>query len=367
MKPWPCVTLSLLACATTPTRSPSPPTIDWVELSPDAHSFVSSRTRAPFTPWGFNYDHDTRVPPRLIEDYWTAEWPKVARDFHAMREMGATLVRVPLQLSRVMRSPDDVNPDSLERVRRLLAVAESEGLHLDLTGLANFRPEDVPPWYGALSEADRWRTQARFWEAIAEQSAGSPAVFCFNLMNEPAVPSGAQAGWFAPPWTDGRTYIEYLAKDAGARSRAEIGRQWLRTMARAIRRHDGRHLITVGSFTVFDQAENLAIGLTPRELAAEVDFLSLHLYPNSSRLDAARAVIGQMSTGKPLLLEESGPLQCSLDQLRGLMVQSRGEVAGWMGFYWGETPDEYRRSGKLEDALMADWIELVRDLSPARL
>jgi Cellulase (glycosyl hydrolase family 5) len=365
MKAWPYATL-LLACATTPPRSLSAPTVDGIELSPDAHSFVSSRTGAPFTPWGYNYDHDTQVPPRLIEDYWADEWPKIARDFHAMRAMGATLIRVPLQLSRVMRSPDDVDPESLERVRRLLGVAESEGLHVDLTGLANFRQEDVPPWYSALSEADRWKTQARFWEAIAERSSGSPAVFCFDLMNEPSVPAAAQASWFAPAWIDGRTYIEYLAKDLGGRSRAEVGRQWLRTMVRAIRRHDGRHLITVGNFTVGDQAENLPIGLTPRELAAEVDFLSLHLYPDGGRLEAARAEIRQMSVGKPLLVEESGPLRCSLDQLRGLMVKSRGEVAGWMGFYWGETSEEYRRSGKLEDALRADWIELIRDLSPAR-
>ena len=32
--------------------------------------------------------------------------------------------------------------------------------------------------------------QARFWEAVATRCAGSPAVFCFDLMNEPVVPGG---------------------------------------------------------------------------------------------------------------------------------------------------------------------------------
>jgi hypothetical protein len=208
--------------------------------------------------------------------------------------------------------------------------------------------------------------QSRFWEAVASAVTASPAVFCFNLMNEPAVPGEDHATWSPPPWIDGSTYVEYVARAPAARPRADIARQWLRTLTAAIRRRDRRHLITVGVFTVFDQAEMLPLGLTPIQLASEVDFLSLHLYPKRDRLEAARAVLRQMSVGKPLIVEEAGPLECSVADLRILMTESRGSVAGWLGFYWGGEIDDLRRSGSVEKTLLAEWLDLMRAMSPAR-
>ena len=40
----------------------------WVQVSKDKKSFALEPSGKPFTPWGFNYDHDTQG--RLIEDYW---------------------------------------------------------------------------------------------------------------------------------------------------------------------------------------------------------------------------------------------------------------------------------------------------------
>jgi hypothetical protein len=39
--------------------------------------------------------------------------------------------------------------------------------------------------------------QARFWRAVAGRCADSPAVFCYDLMNEPVVPASARTatGW----------------------------------------------------------------------------------------------------------------------------------------------------------------------------
>ena len=39
----------------------------------------------------------------------------------------------------------------------------------------------------SLDERPRWDVQARFWEAVARACADSPAVFCYDLMNEPVV------------------------------------------------------------------------------------------------------------------------------------------------------------------------------------
>jgi hypothetical protein len=40
----------------------------WVQVAKDKTSFTLDPSGKPFTPWGFNYDHDSEG--RLIEDYW---------------------------------------------------------------------------------------------------------------------------------------------------------------------------------------------------------------------------------------------------------------------------------------------------------
>jgi hypothetical protein len=46
--------------------------------------------------------------------------------------------------------------------------------------------------------------QARFWQAVAGRCAESPAVFCYDLMNEPVVPGGQRTGgdWLGPAFGD---------------------------------------------------------------------------------------------------------------------------------------------------------------------
>jgi hypothetical protein len=35
-------------------------------------------------------------------------------------------------------------------------------------------------------------------------------------------------------------------------------------------------------------------------------------------------------------------------------------ACGWVGFYWGKTPEELRRSDRIEDALTLAWLELFQ-------
>src|SRR5262245_26861866 len=172
----------------------------WVRVTRDQKGFVLEPSGRPFVPWGFNYDHDERG--RLIEDYWDTEWPKVEEDFREMRDLGANVVRVHLQFGKFLPKRDEPNAAALERLGRLLLLAERLGLYLDLTGLGCYHKADVPAWYDALSEADRWDAQTRFWAAVAKRCAGSSAVFCFDLMNEPVAPGGKRkpGDWLGPPF-----------------------------------------------------------------------------------------------------------------------------------------------------------------------
>src|SRR5439155_9687444 len=133
---------------------------------------------------------------RLIEDFWEQEWETVAEDFRKIKRMGANVVRVHLQFGRFMKSPNQPNPTAFKQLARLLILAETTGVYLDLTGLACYRPADRPKWYDALDDKSRWEAQAMFWRAVAETCAQSPAVFCYDLMNEPISPARKGTNWY---------------------------------------------------------------------------------------------------------------------------------------------------------------------------
>jgi hypothetical protein len=52
-----------------------------------------------------------------------------------------------------------------------------------------------------------------------------------------------------------------------------------------------------------------------------------------------------------VLIEETFPLACSLNELEELIEVSRKHIAGWIGFYWGKPPDELRRSNTISAAI----------------
>jgi hypothetical protein len=62
-----------------------------------------------------------------------------------------------------------------------------------------------------------------------------------------------------------------------------------------------------------------------------------------------------------VLVEETFPLNSSVEEFRQFLEQSRAHAAGWLGFYWGRTSEECRRSPDLADALMLGWLELFQE------
>jgi len=327
--------------------------MEWVKVGQDGRSFVLASSGKAFVLRGLNYDRD--ADGRLIEDYWEAEWPKVEQDFAEMKKLGANVVRVHLQFGRFMDNPDKPNQKALDRLERLVGLAEGLGLHLDMTGLACYRKEHIPDWYDRLSEKERWRTQAVFWDAIASRCADRPGVFCYDLMNEPVVPTGQTKEWLGPPFAHVYYYVQYISLDQQDRERPQIARDWLRTMTAAVRKHDRRHLVTIGLLP------SSSSGFVPREVAPEVDFLCVHIYPESSKIQESLDMLKGFSVGKPLVIEEVFPMHCTIPELREFLDHAK--VAGWMGFYWGKTPEEYRKSDTLGDAIMLGWLELFQEMA----
>jgi hypothetical protein len=331
-----------------------------VRVADDNRSFVLEQSGQKFVPWGFNYDHDGSG--RLIEDYWVNEWATVSEDFHEMKELGANVVRIHLQFGKFMEAADKPNKQSLDQLERLLKLAEATGLYLDLTGLGCYHKKDVPPWYDKLDEQERWNAQTQFWEAVAERCSSSPAIFCYDLMNEPSVPSTEKRDdWLAPPFF-GKHFVQFISLETNDRPRHEIARQWTSQLVAAIRKHDRRHLVTVGLVPWSLDRPGLTSGFIPEKIAADLDFIAMHIYPETGKIDeAVETLKGFGAVGKPVVIEEIIHLRCSSSELSSFIDDSKTHATGWIGFYWGQTPDQYRKGGTMRDATVLKWLELFQE------
>jgi hypothetical protein len=336
-----------------------------IRVTSDGRGFETAVSHQPFVPYGHNYG------PRgeLLEDYWATDWPEIAEDLRELKALGANVARMHLQLAKFMEAADRPNRESLERLRKLLRQAEEIGIYLDLTGLGCYRAKDVPAWYDELPDAKRWVVQARFWEAVAEVGAGSPAVFCYDLINEPIAPADKRKpkDWYSGQF-GGYQWIQFIALDPAGRHREDIARDWVRQMTAGIRRKDKRHLITVGMLPSRMDWGHFS-GFTPSKLAPELDFLCVHIYPEKGKVDEALTITKQFAVGKPLVIEETFPLTCGIDELREYMLRSRGIACGWVGHYFGKSLDELNalRDAKkidISQEIARQWLVLFRELRP---
>jgi hypothetical protein len=333
-------------------------------LSADQHGFVHELSGQPFQPWGLNYGHGGR----LMEDFWENDWSTFARDFQEMKALGANVVRLHLQFGKFMSSPTQPNAASLERLAKTLRLAESCGLYLDVTGLACYRAADVPAWYNQLDEAARWRVQAFFWEAVAETCAGHPSVFCYDLVNEPVSPGSKRdpGKWSSGVPFGGYDFVQFIALDPAGRDREEIAVDWIDRMSAAIRKHDASALITVGLLPWSPQWQHLS-GFVPAKIAPHLDFISVHLYPDSKKPGEAFEALKRTVVGKPVVIEETFPLACTTAELEQFLRASRSFASGWIGHYDGKSLRELHReetAGRISpsDDLYRQWLALFVQL-----
>lgn len=334
-----------------------------IRVSPDGRRFVDSVSGAEFRPWGFNYDHD--AANRLLETYWQAEWSAVEGDFAEMKQLGANTVRIHLQVSRFMKSPEQTNRESLVQLARLLALAEQTGLRLDITGLGCYDRKDVPAWYNALNEDRRWDVQARFWAAVAETCRHSPAVFCYDLMNEPVVSEDKQGRDWTPGAFGDRYFVQRLTLDFAGRTAEQIAEAWVNRLVAAIRKHDPQHLVTVGAIPWALTWPNARPLFYSERVSRNLDFVSLHFYPRKGEVSQALKALAVYNVGKPIVIEEMFPLSCSVAELDQFIDGSKPLAVGWIGFYWGKTIAEYQREkGSIAKAITLDWLKYFVKKAP---
>jgi hypothetical protein len=327
-----------------------------VRVSADKKAFVLAASGKPFVPWGFNYLGRFE---RLAEDDWeTAEgWARIESDFREMRKLGANVVRWHLQFETFMDAPDQPAAAQLKRLKKLLGVARANRLYLDLTGLNCFRRNRIPAWYDALSEADRWRAQARFWGAVAETCAGDSVVFCYDLMNEPVINEPANG---EHPWVGGELggfcFVQRISNQPAGRDSREIAEAWVKGMVEPIRRRDRDALVTVGVIPwAFVWPNAKPIFYSPR-VARHLDFASIHVYPATGKLDAELKALAVYDVGMPLVIEETFPMNCSVADFGKFVDAASARADGWVAHYFGHTVAEHRAGAK-PSPLVADFLE----------
>jgi hypothetical protein len=175
------------------------------------------------------------------------------------------------------------------------------------------------------------------------------------------VPGGRRkdGDWLGPAF-GGKHFVQVITLDQKDRPRPDIARSWVRHLSAAIREKDKRHLITVGLVDWSLDRPGLTSGFVPEKIAADLDFVSVHLYPKKGKVQEALDTLAGFAVGKPVLIEETFPLACSPEELDEFIEASRKHAAGWIGFYWGKPPEELRRSTTIPDALTLGWLELFQ-------
>jgi hypothetical protein len=63
-----------------------------------------------------------------------------------------------------------------------------------------------------------------------------------------------------------------------------------------------------------------------------------------------------------VVIEETFPLNCKIEEMAEFLKASRAHASGWMGFYWGQTPEELAviKTPSIGDSLTLGWLNLFR-------
>ena len=283
----------------------------------------------PFRAWGMNWGYEKHTPIfAYFDNPSSANFATLQAELLVAREMGANSMRVYLEVGQVMASPTQPRQRTLIALQRLLALAQSNRIYLDITGNLVWRPALSPAWYERMSWRERWQVQARFWRAIANAASNSPAVLCYELISEPIIsPSpthyyGEIGDWY---------FVQSIAS-APASQQPLLARQWTQLMASAVRSFDDRP-VTIGLLPLNDGP------FAPANIGGYLDMLSVHVYPTAANLaDSISLIKAFAAYKKPVLLGETFMLFCDPPTHRAFLTGSAPYLAGIFEFFNGKDP-----------------------------
>jgi endo-1,4-beta-mannosidase len=370
--------------------------MDLIVVTSDGKGFAERDSGRSYIPFGTNYyDPHTGWAPKIWQQF---DAENVREHFRIMSKHGVNCARVFLTAGSFQPDSETISEKSLKKLDILLKIAAETGIRLILTG-----PDH---WEGSPSywRPDRFggekalRALEYFWEVFGQRYKGKPAIFAWDLLNEPHLP------WFIEEWR-GRwntwlktTYVnrdklktawgdELTEKDlwgevAVPENKGDAGNprlqnwqnfreyladEWVRRQVKAIRRVDPTHLITVGyiqwSYPLVRPGHpGRYAAFNPHRQKHWLDFLTIHFYPTrgapfgsednwSKNLSYLQAVLAYSHTGKPVVLGEFGwygdgapqnhPYLTEAQQADWISAEievSRALADGWLSWPFADSP-----------------------------
>ena len=373
------------------------PDMELIVLAADGRSFIERESGQTFIPFGTNYyDPNTGWAPKI----WRRFDPeKVQRHFRVMSEMGVNCARVFLTAATFQPDAETIDEQALKKLDMLVAIARRSGIRLILTGPDHW--EGQPSYWGRDRFAGEQALEAleRFWDVVGRRYRGEPAIFAWDMLNEPHLP------WFIEQWrprwnayleqtygtwqalksawgaeiTESDQWGKVGVPENAARTgsprlrdwqqfRESLADQWVRRQVEAIRKVDPSHLVTVGyiqwSYPLIRPGEpERYAAFNPHRQARWLDFVTIHFYPTlggpfesdlnrRKNLDYLQAVLAYCHTGKPVVLGEFGwygggapqshlflSEQQQADWITAEIEASRPLCDGWLSWPFADTPE----------------------------
>lgn len=399
------------------------PVTGLIAVSSDGEGFVEQPSGERYVPFGTNYyDPHTGWAPKIWRQFDPNE---VAKHFEIMSGLGVNCARIFLTAATFQPDANAVDETALKKLDALIAIARRSGVRLILTGPDHW--EGVPTYWKPDRFAGEQALQAldRFWRTLGARYRGEPAIFAWDLLNEPHLP------WFVETWRpawEKWLQAKYASRDALKTAwsgelaeqedwgtvappldkaernnprlldwqlfREHLADQWVRRQVEAIRASDPTHLVTVGfiqwSYPLVRTGNpSLYAAFNPRRQSQWLDFVCMHFYPLLGRpfesqeawdrnLAYLQTVLAYCHVGKPVVLGEYGwygggaprnlPSLTEDEQARWIVAEieaSRQVTTGWLSWPFADTPDstDMSKFGGLvrSDLTLKPWGERFKD------
>lgn len=373
------------------------PNMQLIKISSDRHGFVEQDSGRPFIVFGTNYyDPHTGWAPKIWKQF---DAEKVHQHFRIMNKLGINCARIFLTAGSFQPNAETINEQSLKKLDMLITIASQTNIRLLLTGPDHW--EGQPSYW----KPDRFASEAalqaleHFWEVIGRRYRGEPAIFAWDLLNEPHLP------WFIEQWRPlwnkwlkqkyesweslkvawgdeiregeqwGKVAVPENKPDSGNPRlrdwqlfREHLADQWVSRQVEAIRKADPTHLITVGyiqwSYPLIRPGNpSRYSAFNPHRQSRWLDFITIHFYPTlgnpfgseknwAGNLSYLQAVLAYCNISKPVVLGEYGwygggapqnhPYLNEDEQSQWLSAEievSRPLADGWLSWPFADSPD----------------------------
>jgi len=373
-----------------------PSKMELIVVTSDGKGFAERDSGRSYIPFGTNYyDPHTGWAPKIWRQF---DAEKVREHFQLMSKIGINCARVFLTAGSFQPDAKTVDEQSLKKLDTLVKIARETGIRLILTGPDHW--EGSPSYWrpDRFAGEEALRALEHFWEVLGQRYRDEPAIFAWDLLNEPHLPwfvKGWDIRWNAwlektyrnrdslkIAWGEELTEKDRWGEVAMPENRDEAGNprlrdwqlfreyladEWVHRQVKAIRSVDPTHLITVGYIQwsyplVRPGRPSRYAAFNPHRQKHWLDFVTIHFYPTmgapfgsednrKKNLSYLQAVLAYCHTGKPVVLGEFGwygggapqkhPYLTEAQQAEWITAEietSRPLADGWLSWPFADSP-----------------------------